>query len=132
VHLVVLSEESTMTRRRHRLVPTLIAALATAAVIAPAAQARPAASGLAAGSGKGAVVVVDRTIHDQPLANPVAVPSTGLNHGAGLVDRTGPIQITSASDTNWTDVFAGAAAGALVIAICAAGLGMNRRANPAT
>jgi len=131
VHLVVLSEESTMTRR-HRLVPTIIAALATAAVIAPAAQARPAASGVAAGSGKGAVVVVDRTIHDQPLANPVAVPSTGLNHGAGLVDRTGPIQITSASDTNWTDVFAGAAAGALVIAICAAGLGMNRRANLAT
>ena len=120
-----------MTRRRHRLVPTLIAALATAAVIAPAAQARPAASGVAAGSGKG-VVVVDRTIHDQPLANPVAVPSTGLNHGAGLVDRTGPIQISSASDTNWTDVFAGAAAGALVIAICAAGLGMNRRANLAT
>src|SRR6478736_1010115 len=63
LHLVVLSEESTMTRRRHRLVPTLIAALATAAVIAPAAQARPAASGVAAGSGKGAVVVVDRTIH---------------------------------------------------------------------
>jgi len=120
-----------MTRRRHRLVPTLIAALAAAAVIAPAAQARPAVSG-AAGSGKGAVVVVDRTIHDQPLANPVAVPSTGLNHGAGLVDRTGPIQITSASDTNWTDVFAGAAAGALVLAICAAGLGMNRRANLAT
>jgi hypothetical protein len=60
------------------------------------------------------------------------VPSTGLNHGAGLVDRTAPIQISSASGTSWTDVFAGAAAGALVIAVCAAGLGMNRRANPAT
>ncbi|HET7170650.1 MAG TPA: hypothetical protein VFI18_03360 [Gaiellales bacterium] len=113
--------------RRHRLVPTFVAALAAAAVIAPTAQARPAASG-----GGTDAVVVDRTVHDQPLANPVAVPANGLNHGAGFVDRTRPIQVDSSGGTSWGDVLSGAAAGALVIAVFATGLGTNRRANPAT
>jgi hypothetical protein len=123
-------EENTMTRR-HRLVPASVLALAAAAMIAPTAQARPVASGAAGGSGKGAVLV-ERTVHDQPLANPVSVPPSGLNHGAGIIDRARPPRIDQASGTNWTDVFSGAAAGALVIAIFATGLGMNRRANPAT
>jgi hypothetical protein len=113
--------------RRHRLVPAVVAALATVAVIAPTAQARPTA--FASGT---SAVTVDRTVHDEPLANPVAVPASGLNHGAGIADRTRPIRIESASGTNWNDVFSGAAAAALVIAVCATGLGMSRRPNPAT
>jgi hypothetical protein len=117
--------------RRHRLIPSFVLALAAAAVIAPTAQARPIVSGTAGGSGTGAVLV-ERTVHDQPLANPVHVRAIGLNHGAGITDRTRPITIASSSGTDWADVLLGALAGVLVLAVCAAGIGTNRRANPAT
>jgi hypothetical protein len=125
-----LSEESTMTRL-HRIVPTVAATLATAALLAPVAQARPAVSGAASGGGNASTVA--RTIHDQPLANPVSVPASGLNHGAGLtIDRTRSTSIDSSTSTDWVAVFTGATVGALVIAMCAAGIGIIRRANPAT
>ena len=118
--------------RLHRIVPTVAAALATAAIVAPAAQAVPADFGSASGGGNAAVV--QTSVHDTPLANPVRVPAAGLNHGGGVValERTQPITIASSSGTNWVDVFTGAAAGALVIAMCAAGIGLSRRANTAT
>jgi hypothetical protein len=125
-----LLEESTMTRL-HRIVPTVAATLATAALLAPVAQARPAVSGGASGGGNPSAI--ERTVHDQPLANPVSAPASGLNHGAGLViDRTRSTRIDSSTGTNWVDVFTGATASALVIAMCAAGIGVSRRANPAT
>lgn len=117
--------------RLHRIVPTVAAALATAALLAPVAQARPTVSGSASGGGN--VSAVQRTIHDQPLANPVSAPASGLNHGAGLtIDRTRTTRIGSSTSTNWADVFTGATASALVIAMCAAGIGITRRANLAT
>jgi hypothetical protein len=112
--------------RFHRIVPTLAATLATAAVLAPVAQARPAVSGAASGGGNASVV---RIVHDTPLANPVRVPATGLSHGGGVVlDRTQPITVASSDGTEWVDVFLGATASALVIAMCAAGIGFGRRA----
>ena len=116
--------------RRHRIVPALAATLASAAILAPVSQARPAVSGAASGGSNTAVV--ERTVHDQPLANPVSAPASGLNHGAGLADRTRPIRISSNDGTDWRDVFAGATAGAFVIAVFAAGAGIRRRATPAT
>jgi hypothetical protein len=111
--------------RLHRLVPTITATVAAAALLAPAAQARPAVSGGASGGGS---VAVERTVHDQPLANPVSVPPQGLNHGAGITLVHGrTTQIGSSTDTNWVDVFSGAAASAIVIAMCAAGVGIGRR-----
>ena len=72
-------------------------------------------------------------MHDTPLANPVRVPAAGLNHGAGVVfDRTQPITIAPSGGTAWVDVFVGATASALVIAMCAAGIGFSRRANLAS
>ena len=115
---------------RHRIVPAVAAMLASAAILAPAAQARAAVAGGASGGGN--VAVVERTVHDQPLANPVSVPPSGLNHGAGIAGRTTEIQISSSGGTNWVDVFTGVAAGALIVAVCAAGVGIGRRANPAT
>jgi hypothetical protein len=117
--------------RLHRIVPSVAAALATAALLAPVAQARPTVSGAA--SGGGGASVAQGIVHDSPLANPVRVPATGLNHGAGVVlDRTQPVRIASSDGTKWVDVFLGATAGALVIAICAAGIGFSRRATLAT
>jgi hypothetical protein len=116
---------------RHRILPAVAATLASAAVLAPVAQARPTVAGAASGGG-GNTAVVERTIHDQPLANPVSVPPSGLNHGAGLTGRTHTIVIASSEGTDWADVFTGAAAGALIIAVCATGIGIGRRANPAT
>ncbi len=85
--------------RHHRLVPSIAAALAAAALLAPVAQARP----------------------------------TGLNHGAGVaLDRTQPIRVASSDGTKWFDVFMGATASALVIAMCAAGVAFSRRGNLAT
>ena len=111
--------------RLHRIVPTVAAVLVSAALLAPVAQARPTAAAVG-GSDTSAV-------HDTPLANPVRVPAVGLNHGAGIVvSRTQPVSIASSDGTNWVDVFTGAAAGALVIAMCAAGIGITRRANTAT
>ncbi|HEY7258658.1 MAG TPA: hypothetical protein VH459_06285 [Gaiellales bacterium] len=114
---------------RHRIVPAVAATLASAAILAPVAQARPAAGGGASGGGNAAVV--ERTVHDQPLANPVAVPASGLNHGAGIPSQNHRIVISS-TDGSWVDVFTAGAAGALVVAICATGVGISRRANPAT
>jgi hypothetical protein len=71
-------------------------------------------------------------VHDQPLANPVSVPPSGLNHGAGIVANTRPTAIASSEGTDWANIFTGATAGVLVIAVCAAGAGVSRRANPAT
>jgi hypothetical protein len=117
--------------RLHRTAPTVAASLAAAALLAPVAQARPAVAGSA--SGGGSAPAVERTVHDQPLANPVALPAGGLNHGADFAtDRTRSTQITSSTSTDWVDVFSGAALSALVIAMCAAGIGIFRRANPAT
>ena len=116
--------------RRHRIVPAFVVTVVTAALLAPAAQARPAVSGGASGGGS---VAVERTVHDQPLANPVSVPASGLNHGAGLtLDRSRATQIGESTGTSWTDVLTGAAAAAAVIAMAAAGVGFSRRANPAT
>jgi hypothetical protein len=129
VHLVVALEESTMFVR-HRIVPAVAATLVSAAFLAPVAQARPAVAGAASGGGN--VAVVERTVHDRPLANPVSVPASGLNHGAGITARTHPIVISSGGGTDWADAFTAGAAGALVIAVCAAGIGIGRRANPAT
>ncbi len=112
--------------RLHRIVPTIAATLAAAAFLAPVAQAAPAVSGGASGGGN--VSGVQDTIHDQPLANPVTVPATGLNHGAGLVlNPTRATRIESSTGTGWADVFTGATASALVIAMCAAGIGVGRR-----
>ena len=116
--------------RRHRIVPAVAATLASAAILSPAAQARPAVAGGASGGSSGPAV--ERTVHDQPLANPVAVPPSGLNHGAGLIGRTQGIRIESSGGSDWIDVLTGATAGALVIAVCATGVGVGRRANPAT
>ena len=116
--------------RLHRIVPSSVAVIAAAALLAPVAQARPAVSGGASGGGG---VAIERTVHDQPLANPVAVPASGLNHGAGLTsDRSRATQIGESTGTSWTDVFTGATAAALAIAMAAAGVGFSRRANPAT
>jgi hypothetical protein len=117
--------------RRHRLVPTIVLGLAAAAAIAPNAQARPIAYAGGGGAARNAAVV-ERTVHDQPLANPVSVPASGLNHGAGLAGRTRPIAIASSEGTDWIDLFVGATAGALIIAVYATGLGVGRRAHPAT
>ena len=123
---------------RHRIVPAVAATLVSAAFLAPVAQARPAVAGAASGGGN--VAVVERTVHDQPLANPVSVPPiglnhgadvTGLSHGAGITARNQRIVIAS-NDGSWVDVFTAGAAGALVIALCATGVGIGRRANPAT
>ena len=112
--------------RLHRFVPTVAAGLAVAALLAPTAQARPASSVIS--SGGGSVPTVERTVHDQPLANPVSVPASGLNHGGGLtVGGTRSTRITSSTSIDWVDVFIGAAASALVIAVCAGGIGMVRR-----
>ena len=109
--------------RLHRIVPTVAATLATAALLAPVAQARPTVSGAASGGGN--VSAVQDTIHDQPLANPVTAPATGLNHGAGLTLNPHPAtRIASSTGTDWIDVFIGATASALVIAMCAAGIGL--------
>jgi len=117
--------------RLHRIVPSVAAALATAALLAPVAQARPTVSGAA--SGGGSASVAQRIVHDSPLANPVSAPATGLNHGAGVVvDRTQPVRIASSDGTKWVDVFLGATASALVIAMCAAGIGFSRRATLAS
>ena len=115
--------------RLHRIVPTVAAALVTAALLAPVAQARPTADATSGGT----TSVSQGVVHDTPLANPVSVPAAGLNHGAGVVvpDRTQPITIAG-NGTDWVDVFTGATAGALVIAMCAAGIGFSRRANTAT
>ncbi|HSD03366.1 MAG TPA: hypothetical protein VLB81_13395 [Gaiellales bacterium] len=114
---------------RHRIVPAVAATLASAAILAPVAQARPTVAGAASGGGNTAVV--ERTVHDTPLANPVAVPASGLNHGAGIAVRTQRIAISS-NDGSWADLFTVGAAGALIIAVCATGVGISRRANPAT
>jgi hypothetical protein len=117
-------EEHHMTRL-HRIVPTVAAVLVSAALLAPVAQARPTTA--AVGGNDTSIV------HDTPLANPVTGPAAGLNHGAGVVlDRTQPVTIASSDGTNWVDVFTGATAGVLVIAMCAAGIGIARRANTAT
>jgi hypothetical protein len=117
--------------RLHRIVPTFAATLATAAFLAPVAQARPAVSGAA--SGGGSAPVAQGIVHDSPLANPVSVPATGLNHGAGVaLGRTQPITVASSDGTEWVDVFMGATASALVIAMCAAGIGFSRRATLAS
>ena len=117
--------------RLRRIVPTFAATLATAALLAPVAQARPTVSGAASGGGNASAV--ERVVHDTPLANPVRVPATGLSHGGGVVlDRTKPITITSSDGTEWVDVFMGATASAVVIAMCAAGIGFRRRTNLAS
>jgi hypothetical protein len=116
--------------RRHRIVPAVAAALASAAFLAPIAQARPTVAGAASGGGN--TPVVERTVHDQPLANPVALPPSGLNHGAGITPRNHRIWIASSNDGSWVDVLGAGAVGALVIAVCAAGVSIGRRANPAT
>jgi hypothetical protein len=117
--------------RLHRIVPSVAAALATAALLAPVAQARPTVSGAASGGGN--TSAVERVVHEPPLANPVSAPATGLNHGAGVtLDRTQPIRIASSDGTKWIDVFVGATASALVIAMCAAGIGFSRRATLAS
>ena len=116
--------------RHHRLVPSIAAALAAAALLAPVAQARPIAVSGAAG---GSASVARGIVHDSPLANPVSAPATGLNHGAGVaLDRTQPIRVASSDGTKWFDVFMGATASALVIAMCAAGVAFSRRGNLAT
>ena len=48
--------------RLHRIVPTVAAALATAALLAPVAQARPTVSGAASGGGN--MSAVERVVHD--------------------------------------------------------------------
>jgi hypothetical protein len=115
--------------RLHRIVPAFVTAVTAAALLAPAAQARPAVSGGASGGGS---IAVERTVHDQPLANPVSVPASGLNHGAGLTLDRSRAQIGESTGTSWTDVLTGAAAAAVAIAMAAAGVGFSRRANPAT
>ena len=115
---------------RHRIVPAVAATLASAAILAPVAQARPTVAGAASGGGN--APVVERIVHDTPLANPVSVPPSGLNHGAGITARTHRIWIASNDGGSWADVFTAGAAGALIIAVCATGIGIGRRANPAT
>ncbi len=108
--------------RVHRLVPTVAAALATAALLAPVAQARPAVSGAA--SGGGGVVVIDRHAHDTPLANPVSVPTTTPVVAASAAKQN---RDSGGGGTDWNAVFAGAAGSALIIAMCAGGLSLVRR-----
>jgi hypothetical protein len=113
-------EESHMFRL-HRLAPAVAVTLATAALLAPSAQAMPAVSGGASGGG---LTAIDRHVHDTPLANPVSIPATGQSTTAGVAksDRE-----TGGTGTDWNAVFAGAAASALIIAMCAGGVSLVRR-----
>jgi hypothetical protein len=113
-------EESHMFRL-HRLAPAVAVALATAALLAPSAQALRAVSGGASGGG---LTAIDRHAHDTPLANPVAIPTTGQSTTTGVAksDRE-----SGATGTDWNAVFAGAAGSALIIAMCAGGLSLVRR-----
>ena len=88
--------------RYHRLASAVALALVTVALLAPVAQARPAVAGSASGGSKAPAVLV-RT--------PDASKQT---REAG-------------SGTDWNAVFAGAAGSALIIAMCAGGLGLVRR-----
>jgi hypothetical protein len=130
VYILMSRMEEHHMSRLHRLVPTVAAALATAALLAPAAQARPAVSGGASGGGNPSAV--ERTVHEHPLANPVTIATPGLNEGTGVAGQTRSTRITSTTGIDWADFFSGAAASGLVIAMCAVGIGFSRRANPAT
>jgi len=112
-------EESHMFRL-HRLAPAVAVTLATAALLAPSAQAMPAVSGGASGGG---LTAIDRHVHDTPLANPVAIPTTGQSTTAVAKPDRG----NGGSGTDWNAVFAGAAGSALIIAMCAGGLSLVRR-----
>jgi hypothetical protein len=106
--------------RLHRLAPAVAVALTTAALLAPSAQAMRAVSGGASGGG---LTAVDRHAHDTPLANPVDIPTTGqTTTTVAKQDRE-----SGGTGTDWNAVFAGAAGGALIIAMCAGGLSLVRR-----
>jgi hypothetical protein len=95
-------EESHMLRF-HRLASAVALALVTVALLAPIAQARPAVAGAGSGGSKAPAVL-------------------GTTSGT-------PKQSREAADggTDWSAVFAGAAASALIIATCAGGIGLVRR-----
>jgi hypothetical protein len=105
--------------RLHRLAPAVAVALTTAALLAPSAQAMPAVSGGASGGG---LTAVDQHAHDTPLANPVIIPAGRSTTIVAKQDRE-----SGGTGTDWNAVFAGAAGGALIIAMCAGGLSLVRR-----
>jgi hypothetical protein len=113
-------EESHMLRP-HRLASVVAVALATVALLAPVAQARPAVAGAASGGGSASI---DRLAHDTPLAAPVDPLNAPAQTTTGVAtpDRGG-----AGAGTDWSAVFAGAAGSALIIAICAGGIGLVRR-----
>jgi hypothetical protein len=94
-------EESHMLRF-HRLASAVALALVTVALLAPVAQARPAVAGGASGGSKAPAVLVSTA----------AASKQSREAGGG---------------TDWNAVFAGAAGSALIIAMCAGGVGLVRR-----
>ncbi|HEY7258659.1 MAG TPA: hypothetical protein VH459_06290 [Gaiellales bacterium] len=86
--------------RFHRLASAVALALVTVALLAPVAQARP----VAAGSGTGG-------------STAPAVPAT----------TSGTPKQATGGGTDWNAVFAGAAGSAIIIAMCAGGIGLVRR-----
>ena len=81
----------------------------------------PAVSGGASGGG---LTAIDRHAHDTPLANPVVIATTGQSTTAGVAKSD---HESGGTGTDWNAVFAGAAASALIIAMCAGGLSLVRR-----
>jgi hypothetical protein len=86
----------------HRLASAVALALVTVALLAPVAQARPAVAGSASGGSKAPAVILAATSDASK-------------------------QTRDAGGTDWNAVFAGAAASALIIAMCAGGVGLVRR-----
>jgi hypothetical protein len=89
--------------RFHRLASAVALALVTVALLAPVAQGRPAVAGSATGGSKAPAV----------LGTTAATAKQSREAGGG--------------GTDWNAVFAGAAASALIIAMCAGGIGLVRR-----
>jgi hypothetical protein len=113
-------EESHMLRF-HRLASAAAVALVTVALLAPVAQARPAVSGSASGGGS---TSTDRIVHDTPLAAPVD-PLHAPAQSRAVVATSD--RASAEAGTDWNAVFAGAAGSALIIAMCAGGVGLVRR-----
>jgi hypothetical protein len=95
-------EESHMLRFRP-LATAVALALVTVALLAPVSQARPAVAGSASGGSKAPAV----------LATTSGTPKQSRDAAGG--------------GTDWNAVFAGAAGSALIIAMCAGGIGLMRR-----
>ena len=107
--------------RLHRLAPAVAVALAMPPWSPPRHRPCPPSLGGASGGG---LTAIDRHAHDTPLANPVVIARTGQARRPASAKSD---HESGGNGTDWNAVFAGAAASALIIAMCAGGLSLVRR-----